>query len=217
MRRLVILQCRIRNIPYGTIAAPSWRPVHLGNGVKPPEGNDLKDLAIEYALHENIALPSTKAEQRDAGGGDRRLQLLAQLRIPEIKWMQQRFIDLRTGAYQHKRSMTSVNNAKAPNSGLLCRADQCVASSCRRDQAVDGVETRLNRDNVFFAIVVRPSGDEHLRGVFEGPHWLVSLLIVPEERQRGKFCACVPKHYKWSPRSECFSNLASNVPNDVAA
>lgn len=104
VRRLLILQCQIRNIPYGTIAATSWRPFHFGKGVKPPEGNDWKDLAIEYAQHENIALPSTKAEPRDAAEAIGVCNCWHNCAIPEIKWMQQRFIDLRTGAYQHKRS-----------------------------------------------------------------------------------------------------------------
>jgi hypothetical protein len=96
--------CQIRGIPYGTIAATSWRPVYFNKGVKPPEGKDWKDLAIEAAQREGIALPSTKAEQRDAAEAIGVCSCWHNCAIPEIKWMQDRFIELRTGAYDQKRS-----------------------------------------------------------------------------------------------------------------
>ncbi|NTF54887.1 hypothetical protein G6L12_08265 [Agrobacterium rhizogenes] len=96
--------CQIRGIAFGTIAAVSWRPVYFGKGVKPPEGKDWKDLAIQYAQREQISLPSTKAEQKDAAEAIGVCTCWAQCAIPEIKWMQQRFMDLRTGAYEQKRS-----------------------------------------------------------------------------------------------------------------
>lgn len=101
----VIAICQIKGIPFGTIAAVSWRPVYFGKGIKPPEGKDWKDLAIEYAKREKIALPSTKAEQRDAAEAIGICSCWHNCAIPEIKWMQQRFMDLRTGAYERKRAV----------------------------------------------------------------------------------------------------------------
>ena len=94
--------CQIKNIPFGTIAAVSWRSVYFGKGVKPAQGKDWKDLAIEYAQRENIVLPSTKAEQRDAAEAIGICTCWTQCQIPELRWMQQRFIELRTGAYSSK-------------------------------------------------------------------------------------------------------------------
>lgn len=100
----IISICQIRNIPYGTIAAVSWRPTYFGKGVKPAQGQDWKDLAIEYAQRENIALPATKAEQKDAAEAIGVCTCWHNCAIPEIKWMQQRFMELRTGAFDQKRS-----------------------------------------------------------------------------------------------------------------
>lgn len=100
----IIAICQIRGVPYGTIAATSWRPVYFGKGIKPAQGKDWKDLAIQYAEHEHINLPPTKAEQRDAAEAIGVCSCWHNCAIPEIKWMQQRFIDLRTGAYEQKRS-----------------------------------------------------------------------------------------------------------------
>lgn len=95
--------CQIRGIPYGTIAATSWRPVYFGKGIKPAEGQDWKDLAIQYAQREQITLPSTKAEQRDAAEAIGVCTCWHNCAIPEIKWMQQRFMELRSGAFDAKR------------------------------------------------------------------------------------------------------------------
>lgn len=53
-------------IPWGLIASATWRAAYFGKGVKPAPGKDWKDLAIEHARMQRIALPSTKAAQRDA-------------------------------------------------------------------------------------------------------------------------------------------------------
>ncbi|KEA07147.1 hypothetical protein [Rhizobium rhizogenes] len=99
----VIAICQIRGIPYGTIAATSWRSVYYGKGVKPAEGKDWKDLAIETCQREQIALPSTKAEQRDAAEAVGVCTCWHKAEVPQIDWMQKRFIELRTGAYEQKR------------------------------------------------------------------------------------------------------------------
>lgn len=95
--------CQIKGIPFGTIAAVSWRPVYFGKGIKPAPGKDWKDLAIEYAQRENIALPTSKAEQRDAAEAIGICSCWHNCAIPELKWMQQRFVELRTGAFDAKR------------------------------------------------------------------------------------------------------------------
>lgn len=96
--------CQIRGIAFGTIAATSWRPVYFGKGNKPAEGQDWKDLAILSAEREKIQLPSTKAEKRDAAEAIGICTCWANCAIPEIKWMQERFMALRTGAFEAKRS-----------------------------------------------------------------------------------------------------------------
>jgi hypothetical protein len=96
--------CQIKAIPYGTISANSWRPVCYGKGVKPPEGKDWKDLAIEMCQRESIVLPPTKAEQRDAAEAVGVCTCWHKSDVPQIDWMQKRFMDLRTGAYEQKRS-----------------------------------------------------------------------------------------------------------------
>jgi hypothetical protein len=96
--------CMMMRIPYGTIAATSWRPVYYGKGVKPPQGKDWKDLAIESCQREQIKLPSTKAEQKDAAEAVGVCTCWHKCDVPQIEWMQKRFMDLRTGAYEQKRS-----------------------------------------------------------------------------------------------------------------
>lgn len=100
----VIAICMMMRIPYGTVAAVSWRPVYFGKGVKPGEGQDWKDMAIASCVQDNIALPSTKAEQKDAAEAVGICTCWHKCEVPEIKWMQERFMALRTGAYEQKRS-----------------------------------------------------------------------------------------------------------------
>ncbi|NTG73275.1 hypothetical protein G6M02_08020 [Agrobacterium rhizogenes] len=96
--------CMMMRVPYGTIAATSWRPVYYGKGVKPAEGKDWKDLAIETCQRESIQLPSTKAEQRDAAEAVGVCTCWHKCDVPQIEWMQKQFMALRTGAYEQKRS-----------------------------------------------------------------------------------------------------------------
>lgn len=100
----VIGICMLMRIPYGTIAATSWRPVYYGKGVKPPQGKDWKDLAIEYAQRESITLPSTKAEQKDAAEAIGVCTCWHKTEVPKIAWMQRRFMELRMGAAEMKRN-----------------------------------------------------------------------------------------------------------------
>jgi Holliday junction resolvasome RuvABC endonuclease subunit len=96
--------CMMMRIPFGTVAAVSWRPVFFGKGVKPQGKQDWKDLAIEYCERESIQLPRTKAEQRDAAEAVGICSCWHKCDVPKIEWMQRRFMDLRTGAYEQKRS-----------------------------------------------------------------------------------------------------------------
>lgn len=100
----VIGICTLMRIPFGTIAAVSWRPVYFGKGVRPAEKQDWKDLAIQMCERENIQLPRTKAEQRDAAEAVGICTCWHKCDIPKIEWMQRRFMDLRTGAAEQKRS-----------------------------------------------------------------------------------------------------------------
>lgn len=99
----VIAICQMMNIAYGTIAATSWRPVYYGKGVKPGAGMDWKDMAIQACERDNIAMPRTKAEQKDAAEAVGICTCWHKADVPNIGWMRQRFVDLRTGAYASKR------------------------------------------------------------------------------------------------------------------
>jgi hypothetical protein len=115
--------CMMMKVPFGTVAANSWRPVFFGKGFVPPRipvmnkgqqvrdkrGNlvwkdDWKAAAIESCEREGIQLPRTKAEQRDAAEAVGICTCWHKCDVPKIDWMQRRFLDLRTGAYEQKRS-----------------------------------------------------------------------------------------------------------------
>lgn len=78
---VAVLNCY--RIPWGLIASKTWRNAYFGKDFVPPKTaikkkdrktgrtvdtykDDWKQAAIDMALRERIALPSTKAEQRDA-------------------------------------------------------------------------------------------------------------------------------------------------------
>jgi Holliday junction resolvasome RuvABC endonuclease subunit len=106
--------CSLMNIPYGTIAANSWRPMYFGKGFKPPleqirdrstgkmkDGKPAwKQAAIEVAEREGIRLPSTVKDQKDAAEAVAVCTCWTKCDVPQIEWMQKRFLDLRTGAYR---------------------------------------------------------------------------------------------------------------------
>lgn len=100
----IIGMCMMMKIPYGTIAATSWRPIYYGKGVKPAEGKNWKDLAIETCQREGINLPPTKDQQKDAAEAVGVCTCWHKCDVPGIDWMQRRFVDLRTGAYEQKRT-----------------------------------------------------------------------------------------------------------------
>ena len=108
--------CALMKIPYGTIAANAWRPVYFGRGFKPaPEQirdrktGQLKDgkanwkqAAIDACEREGIRLPSTKKDQKDAAEAVGICTCWHKCDVPEIKWMQARFLELRTGSYKRE-------------------------------------------------------------------------------------------------------------------
>lgn len=76
---VAVLNCY--RIPWGLIASKTWRNAYFGKDFVPPkvkktnrktgqtivtDQDDWKQAAIDMALRDRIALPSTKAEQRDA-------------------------------------------------------------------------------------------------------------------------------------------------------
>lgn len=106
--------CTLLNVPFGTIAAVSWRPVYFGKGFKPAaqkiqdrstgkmkDGKpDWKQAAIDAAEREGIRLPTTKKDQKDAAEAIGICTCWHKCEVPQIKWMQDRFLALRTGAYR---------------------------------------------------------------------------------------------------------------------
>lgn len=98
----VISVCTLLKIPYGLIGASSWRPIYYGKGVKPKDGQDWKDMAIATCEMEGIALPSRKADKKDAAEAVGVCTCWHKCEVPQIEWMQRRFVDLRTGAYAEK-------------------------------------------------------------------------------------------------------------------
>lgn len=102
----------VSRIAWGTIAANSWRPVYFGRGWKPPleqtrdrktgqmrDGKpDWKQAAIDAAVRDEITLPSTKKDQRDAAEAVAICTCWHKADVPEIKWMQDKFMELRVGS-----------------------------------------------------------------------------------------------------------------------
>lgn len=94
----VVGACMILGIPYGTIGAKTWHAQHYGKGNEPRPGKDWKDLAIEICELEQIELPRLKADKRDAAEAIGVAACWRSCKVPNIKWMQDRFIRLKAGA-----------------------------------------------------------------------------------------------------------------------
>ena len=105
--------CMLMRVPYGTIASTSWRPVYYGKGIKPGQGQDWKDLAIETCERESITLPRTKAEAKDAAEAVGVCTCWHKCDVPKIEWMQKQFMDLRTGAHQAKQQQRNERQGAA--------------------------------------------------------------------------------------------------------
>lgn len=105
--------CMMMRVPYGTIAATSWRPVYYGKGVKPAQGSDWKKMAIEACDRESIKLPGNKEEQKDAAEAVGVCTCWHKCDVPQIEWMQRKFMDLRTGAHQAKQKQAQAGQVAA--------------------------------------------------------------------------------------------------------
>lgn len=90
--------CMLMNIPYGTIGSRRWHTLCYGKGTVPTQGQDWKDLAIQDCQREGIDLPRTKQEQRDAAEAVGICRVWESCDLPNIKWMQNRWKDLRSQA-----------------------------------------------------------------------------------------------------------------------
>lgn len=88
--------CMNMNIPFGMIGARSWHSFAYRKGIRPDDGRDWKDIAIEHCDIERITLPPTKKESRDAAEAVGIARSWTECKIPQIKWMQDRFKALRS-------------------------------------------------------------------------------------------------------------------------
>jgi len=104
----VVAICMILGIPFGTIGSRSWHAIYYRAGTKPAEGEDWKDVAIRQCEMEHIQLPSTKKDKRDAAEAVGISGCWHKCKIPNIRWMQQRYMALRTGAASLKRERTAA-------------------------------------------------------------------------------------------------------------
>lgn len=108
--------CTLLSIPWGIVYPITWRGAYYGKDFVPPrkmvrdaktgrmrdEGPDWKQAAIDAAEREGIRLPSTKKDKKDAAEAIGVGTCWHKAKIPEIKWIQDKFVDLRTGAYRKK-------------------------------------------------------------------------------------------------------------------
>lgn len=114
----IIAICMIRHIPYGLIPPPTWRSAYFGKGFKPARKITIdkksgkekqgplnwKQAAIDVALQEGIILPANKADQKDAAEAIGICTCWHLSNVPNIRWMQDRFIELRTGAAAKRKA-----------------------------------------------------------------------------------------------------------------
>lgn len=108
--------CTLMNVPWGIIYPVTWRGAYYGKNYVPPrkmvrssktgqmrdEGPDWKQAAIETAEREHIRLPIRQKDQKDAAEAIGICTCWHKAQIPEIKWVQDKFVELRTGAYRQK-------------------------------------------------------------------------------------------------------------------
>lgn len=107
-----VAACIISNTPYGTIGSRAWHSLAYRDGTKPGEGEDWKDVAIRHCELEHIPLPNTKAGKRDAAEAALISGCWVKCDIPNIKWMQDRWVALRTHAYAAKAKRVETDEQK---------------------------------------------------------------------------------------------------------
>lgn len=97
-----VAACIISGTPYGMIGSRAWHSLAYRDGTKPGDGEDWKDVAIRHCELEHIELPRTKTDKRDAAEAALISGCWVKCDLPNIKWMQDRWIALRTNAYAAK-------------------------------------------------------------------------------------------------------------------
>lgn len=90
--------CMNMGVPCGTIPSRSWHSKYHGKGNKPGLKEDWKDVAIRACNQENIPLPSTKKDQKDAAEAVCISACWHWCNVLDLNWMRKRFLYLRTGA-----------------------------------------------------------------------------------------------------------------------
>lgn len=111
----------------------------------------------------------------------------------------------------------SVNERKAPYTGLVGSFDECVSCRSRRQVAVDCIEAGLDRHDIIFAVISRPAGEKHVGGVLKSSDHDVFLSAADEEANGRKLMRTVPIHYIWSLHRSYIGNLANAVPPESPA
>lgn len=104
----VVAICMVLGVPCGTIGARSWHAVYYKGLPKPKDGEDWKDVAIRQCEAEGIVLPPTKKDKRDAAEAVGVSGCWHKCKIPHIKWMQDRWLALRTDAYASKAKREGI-------------------------------------------------------------------------------------------------------------
>lgn len=110
----IIGACMCRAVPYGTIPSRTWHSVWYRDGTKPGPGEDWKDLAIRTCELEQIPLPSTKAEQRDAAEAVGISACWFKCDLPNFKWVHDRVTSMKSYAAKMLAvKKSSISSAKA--------------------------------------------------------------------------------------------------------
>lgn len=115
----IIGACMTRTVPYGTITSRTWHSIWYRDGTKPGPGQDWKDLAIKTCELEQIPLPPTKAEQRDAAEAVGISACWFKCDLPNFKWVHDRVTKMKTYAAH----MLAVKKSPVPSKKDAERAD----------------------------------------------------------------------------------------------
>ena len=107
--------CTNMKVPCGTIGASTWHAKYHGKGNKPGEKQDWKDVAIKACEREKIPLPTRKKDQKDAAEAVCISACWHWCNVIEIKWMQTRFMQLRTDAVKALAQRKSAVNLSREN------------------------------------------------------------------------------------------------------
>lgn len=109
----VIGVCMNMGVAFGTIGSRSWHRIY--GDVKPSDGQDWKDIAIERCERDGIPLPRTKKEQRDAAEAVWISGYWTKCKLPNFQWVQDRFKALLTEADKIAAKRGSSNATHQPS------------------------------------------------------------------------------------------------------